>query len=202
MDKSIDQDNRNKKKNNIVILDRDGVINADSDNYIKTLDEWIPIDGSIEAIAKLKHAGYTVAIATNQSGIGRGYYSVETLNAMHQKLADLLAPHHAAIDYIAYCPHLPEEGCACRKPKTALFDEIAKALSIDLNGAIVVGDSLRDLQAGVLVACQPVLVLTGKGQATFDRAMDDAVANSQAKALPDGTRVFDDLSGFVKQLIG
>lgn len=198
MNKSIDKENLN--KNNIVILDRDGVINADSDNYIKTLDEWIPIDGSIEAIAKLKHAGYTVAIATNQSGIGRGYYSVETLNAMHQKLADLLALHNAAIDYIAYCPHLPEEGCACRKPKTALFDEIAKALSIELNGAIVVGDSLRDLQAGALVGCQSALVLTGKGQQTLKRANEAKMNNNLTYQLPEKTRVFKDLKEFVNSL--
>ena len=140
----------------LVILDRDGVINRDSDEYIKTVDEWVPIDGSIEAIAQLKQAGFTVAIASNQSGIGRGFFDVDTLSAMHNKLADLLVAFDAAVDCIVYCPHVPEDNCACRKPGVGLFEEIARTLEVDLSGAVVVGDSLRDLQAGVAVGCEPV----------------------------------------------
>ena len=182
--------------NKLVILDRDGVINHDSDAYIKTLDEWVPIDGSIEAIAKLKRAGFLVAIATNQSGIGRGYFDVDTLSAMHNHLAELLAAHDVAIDCIAYCPHLPEDQCHCRKPGTGLFETIADTLNTELTGAVAIGDSLRDLQAGVACGCQPVLVLTGKGQKTFDVAMAD-----KSQALPDGTQVFDDLARAVEALL-
>lgn len=188
----------------VVILDRDGVINVDSDQYIKTLDEWIPIEGSIEAIVKLKRAGFIVAIATNQSGVGRGFFSIETLNAMHDKLAALLASFNTGIDYIAYCPHRPEQGCDCRKPKSGLFEEIAAALSIDLHGAIVVGDSLRDIQAGVNVGCKPVLVLTGKGQTTLARSNSDKADLSEIgpAQLPANTQVFNSLSDFVSQTIG
>lgn len=180
----------------LVILDRDGVINRDSDEYIKTVDEWVPIDGSIEAIAQLKQAGFTVAIASNQSGIGRGFFDVDTLSAMHNYLAELLAAHDVAIDCIAYCPHLPEDQCRCRKPGTGLFETIADTLHIELTGAIAIGDSLRDLQAGVAMGCLPVLVLSGKGQKTFDAAMAD-----KNKALPDGTQVYDDLASAVDSLL-
>ena len=180
-------------KNKLVVLDRDGVINHDSDNYIKTVDEWVPIEGSIDAIARLKRAGYSVAIASNQSSIGRGFFDVDTLSAMHNKLADLLVAFDVVVDCIVYCPHVPEDDCGCRKPRVGLFEEIARTLNVSLVGAVVVGDSLRDLQAGVTVGCEPVLVLTGKGQRTFDGAMAEG-----GDALPDGTRVFDDLMAFVE----
>lgn len=175
----------------VIILDRDGVINQDSDNFIKSVDEFIPLPGSVEAIAKLKHAGYKVFIATNQSGIFRGLYDVATLNAMHEKLAALLKEHDAEIDGIEYCPHGPENNCDCRKPKAGMYLKIAKQLDItDYSDIIVVGDSLRDLQAAQTINAQPYLVRTGKGERTINKG--DGLKN-----IP----VYNDLAGFVNQLL-
>lgn len=152
----------------LVVLDRDGVINQDSDDYIKSPEEWIPIEGSLKAIARLKEAGYLVAIATNQSGIGRGYYSEQTLQEMHEKMHCLLSEFTSRrIDYIAYCPHRPEEDCECRKPRSGLLKAIAAELDVDLAGQFLVGDSLKDLQAALTEGMQPVLVETGKGIKTL-----------------------------------
>ncbi|ORU92222.1 MAG: D-glycero-beta-D-manno-heptose-1,7-bisphosphate 7-phosphatase [Cycloclasticus sp. symbiont of Bathymodiolus heckerae] len=149
-----------------IILDRDGVINLDSDAYVKSVNEWLPIDGSIQAIAMLHKAGHRVFVATNQSGIGRGYYSENILNDMHKKMLSLIHQAGGEIAGIAFCPHSPEDDCSCRKPKPGLFTSLAKKYCIDLTKAIVVGDSLRDLQAAVTVGSQPILVLTGKGKKT------------------------------------
>ena len=146
----------------LIILDRDGVINQDSDNYIKSVEEFIPLPGSVEAIAKLKHANYRVYIATNQSGIYRGFYTIETLHAMHEKLATLLKQHDAEIDGIEFCPHGPDDNCDCRKPKAGMYLAIAKQAGLaDCSNIIVVGDSLRDLQAAQSVNAKPYLVKTG-----------------------------------------
>lgn len=175
----------------VIILDRDGVINQDSDNFIKSVDEFIPLPGSVEAIAKLKHAGYKVFIATNQSGIFRGLYDVTTLNAMHEKLAALLKEHDAEVDGIEYCPHGPDENCDCRKPKAGMYLKIAKQLDItDYSNIIVVGDSLRDLQAAQTVNAQPHLVRTGKGVRTISKG-------DGLKDIP----VYNDLADFVNQLL-
>ena len=175
----------------LVILDRDGVINQDSDNFIKTVDEFIPLPGSVEAIAKLKHAGYIVFIATNQSGIFRGFYDATTLNAMHEKLAALLQKHNAEIDGIEYCPHGPDENCDCRKPKIGMYLTIAKQLGLtDYSDIIVVGDSLRDLQAAQAINAKPHLVRTGKGERTIQKG----------EGL-DGIPVYNDLADFVTQLL-
>lgn len=173
----------------LIILDRDGVINQDSDAYIKSLEEWIPIPGSIEAIARLSKAGWTVAVATNQSGVGRGYYSEATLQSMHERLCALVAGQGGKVDLIRYCPHSPEVGCDCRKPAPGLFHQIAQGLHADLAGVPTVGDSLRDLQAGIAVGCSPFLVRTGKGQST------------QHKALPEGTLIFDNLAAVADHLL-
>jgi D-glycero-D-manno-heptose 1,7-bisphosphate phosphatase len=151
----------------LVILDRDGVINEDSDQYIRSLEDWVPIDGSLEAIAQLSQAGFSIAVATNQSGVGRGYYSEQTLQQMHDKMQDLLATMNARVDYIAACLHHPDADCECRKPKAGLFKQIAKHFSCDLTGVPAVGDSLRDLQAAQVVKAQPILVRTGKGERTL-----------------------------------
>lgn len=175
----------------LVILDRDGVINHDSDAYIKSLDEWVPYPSSIEAIARLTQAGWTVAVATNQSGIARGYYDETTLASMHDELQRQVAEAGGKIAHIAYCPHGPNDGCTCRKPETGLLEQVRDALGLEsLAGSWMVGDSLRDLQAGEPMGCRSVLVRTGKGQRT------------EAKGIGlDCALVFDDLSAFVDWLL-
>jgi len=174
----------------LIVLDRDGVINYDSDDYVKSVDEWIPLPGSMEALAKLTQAGFKIAIATNQSGISRGYFTVATLDAMHQKMLTLASKAGAKIDYIAYCPHGPDDNCDCRKPLPGLIHQIEKALNMSAKGCYMVGDSLRDLQAGQAAGLVPALVLTGKGQRTLDK--ENGLT---------GIDVFDDLDHFVSNLI-
>ncbi len=173
----------------LLILDRDGVINYDSDAYIKSVAEWVPLPGSIEAIAQLSKAGWTVAIATNQSGIARGYYDVATLDAMHARLRTLVAEQGGEVGLVVYCPHGPDEGCDCRKPKPGMLKIIAEHYKVPLAGIWFVGDSLGDLEAAKAVDSQPVLVKTGKGEKT------------QAKNLPVGTLIFDDLAAVAAELI-
>nr|WP_249671810.1 D-glycero-beta-D-manno-heptose 1,7-bisphosphate 7-phosphatase [Pseudomonas syringae] len=173
----------------MLILDRDGVINHDSDTYIKSVAEWLPIPGSIEAIAALSKAGWTVAVATNQSGIARGYYDLATLDAMHVRLRKLVAEQGGELGLIVYCPHGPDDGCTCRKPKPGMLQAIARHYTADLKGLWFVGDSKGDLQAALAVDSQPVLVMTGKGR----RAMEGGV--------PAGTLIFDDLAAVAAELI-
>lgn len=177
----------------LIILDRDGVINQDSDDYIKSVDEFIPLPGSLEAIARLNQAGYRVAIATNQSGIARGFYDIATLNAMHDKLRRLLNNLGAGIDMIAFCPHGPDDNCDCRKPKAGLYREIAQRFEISLENVPIIGDSLRDLEAAIEVGAMPILVRTGKGMRTLakenglnDIPVYDDLADA-VTALLDGT---------------
>jgi len=173
----------------LIILDRDGVINQDSDAFIKTLAEWIPLPGSIEAIARLSKAGWTVAVATNQSGLGRGYFDLATLEQMHGRLRQLVEEQGGELGLIVYCPHAPDQGCDCRKPLPGLFQQIARHYAVSLAAVPTVGDSLRDLQAGVSVGCTPYLVRTGKG------------AKTEHKALPEGTLVFDSLAAVASHLL-
>ncbi len=151
----------------LIILDRDGVINQDSDSYVKTVDEWIPLPGSLEAIVRLNQAGYHVVVATNQSGIGRGYYDLATLDAIHQKMHQLLGKLGGHVDGIMFCPHTPDDNCECRKPKTGMYREIARRWGISLEGVPVIGDSHRDLEAAVAVGGKAILVKTGKGEKTL-----------------------------------
>ena len=174
----------------LVILDRDGVINQESDAFIKSPDEWRPIQGSLEAIARLNHAGYQAVLATNQSGVGRGLFEVSTLNAVHDRMQRALGQIGGRIDAIFFCPHAEEANCNCRKPKAGLFEEIARRFSVDLEGVPAVGDALRDLQAAAAVGAEPILVLTGKGEAT-----------RKAGGLPDGTRVYPDLATAVRAIV-
>ncbi|RKP49147.1 D-glycero-beta-D-manno-heptose 1,7-bisphosphate 7-phosphatase [Trinickia fusca] len=169
----------------LVILDRDGVINVDSDAFIKSPDEWVAIPGSLEAIARLNQAGYRVAVASNQSGIGRGLFDMAALNAMHIKMQRAVAAVGGRIDAVFFCPHTAEDQCECRKPKPGLLQMIVERFEIDPQVTPVVGDSLRDLQAGAALGFPPHLVLTGKGKKTL-----------AAGGLPDGTRVHDDLKAF------
>ncbi|MES2604518.1 MAG: D-glycero-beta-D-manno-heptose 1,7-bisphosphate 7-phosphatase [Pseudomonadota bacterium] len=147
----------------LVILDRDGVINADSDDYIRTVDEWIPLPGSIEAIARLSQAGYRIAVATNQSGLARGYFDEYTLANMHSKMCALVEEAGGQIDVICYCPHAPDENCNCRKPLPGLLEQIAAELNQSVQNAWLVGDHEKDLQMAVGGGCKPLLVRTGKG---------------------------------------
>ncbi|MBL8479709.1 MAG: D-glycero-beta-D-manno-heptose 1,7-bisphosphate 7-phosphatase [Sterolibacteriaceae bacterium] len=167
----------------LVILDRDGVINHDSDQYIKSPDEWRPIPGSLAAIARLNQAGYRVVVATNQSGVGRGLFETDTLIAIHDKMLKALTQVGGRIDAIFFCPHTNADNCDCRKPKPGLFKEIAGRYNVDLTGVPAIGDSLRDLQVAAAVGAQPMLVLTGKGRKTVDDP-----------ALPPDTLVFPDLA--------
>ncbi len=172
----------------LVILDRDGVINFDSPQFIKSPEAWKPIPGSLEAIARLNQAGFRVVVATNQSGIGRGLFDMAVLNAIHDKRA--LTQVGGRIDALFYCPHAAELNCPCRKPRTGMFEEIGRRFNIDLAGVPAVGDALRDLQAAAAVGARPMLVLTGKGQKTLE-----------AGGLPPGTEVFDDLAEAAKHII-
>ena len=175
----------------LIILDRDGVINQDSDDYIKSVDEFIPLPGSVGAIAKLKNAGYKVYIATNQSGVFRGYYDVATLNAMHDKLATLLNEHNVKIDGIEFCAHSPDNTCDCRKPKPGMYLTIAKQAGVSNHSEIlVVGDSLRDIQAAQAIGAKPYLVRTGKGERTIKK-------NKGLEDIP----IYNDLADFVNQLL-
>lgn len=175
----------------LIILDRDGVINHDSAQFIKSPEEWKPIPGSLEAIGRLAEAGYRIVVATNQSGVGRGLFDMDTLNAIHDKMIKSLAAFGGRIDAIFFCPHAADSTCECRKPNPGMFREIAARFNLDLSGVPTVGDSLRDLQAGVAVGCTPYLVLTGKGEKT---AADPA--------LPEGTKVFPDLAAVASHLLG
>ena len=174
----------------LIILDRDGVINQDSDKFIKTPDEFIPLAGSLNAISQLNKAGYTVAIATNQSGIARGLYSLDTLQQMHDKLDRLLSELGGHIDYIAFCPHGPDDNCNCRKPKPGMYHAIAKHFNVSLSGVPVIGDSLRDLQAAQAVEATPYLVKTGKGKRTIEKG----------EGL-NGIEIYDNLEDFVNKFL-
>ncbi|RJX29955.1 MAG: D-glycero-beta-D-manno-heptose 1,7-bisphosphate 7-phosphatase [Oxalobacter sp.] len=174
----------------LIILDRDGVINHDQESFIKSPEEWVPIEGSLEAIARLNQAGYCVVVATNQSGVARGLYDLSTLNAIHQKMHAASMMVGAKIDAIFFCPHSAKENCDCRKPRTGMFQEIAKRYGVNLKGIASVGDSLRDLQASYLSGCVPYLVLSGKGQMTLDGG-----------GLPPGTSIFPNLAAMVDKLL-
>jgi len=172
-----------KRAQKLVILDRDGVINKDSEQYIKTPDEWRPIPGSLEAIARLNHAGFRVVVATNQSGIGRGLFDMATLNTIHDKMHRMLALIGGRIDAVFYCPHTGDSQCDCRKPKTGMLKEIGLRLGVDLVGVPCIGDSLRDLQSADAVGATPMLVLTGKGEKTLREGN-----------FPKNTVIFPDLA--------
>lgn len=183
----------NSANRKLVILDRDGTINEDSDDFIKTPDEWQALPGALEAIARLNHAGWHVVVASNQSGLGRGLFDVSTLNAMHAKMHKQLATVGGKVDAIFYCPHGPEDACRCRKPEPGLFEQIAERFGVDLRLVPAVGDSARDILAGMAVGCEPHLVLTGKGAAYKNRPLPDT--------FPVGTHTHVDLAAFADFLI-
>jgi D-glycero-D-manno-heptose 1,7-bisphosphate phosphatase len=174
----------------LVILDRDGVINFDSAQFIKSPAEWKPIPGSLEAIARLNQAGYRVVVATNQSGVGRGLFDMDTLNTIHEKMHKALFAVGGRVDAIFYCPHAADSACDCRKPQPGMFKRIGETFNVNLHGVPAVGDSLRDLQAGAMVGCRPILVRTGKGEKTKTDGN-----------LPEGTLEFPDLASVADWLL-
>lgn len=175
----------------IIVLDRDGVINQDSDAFIKHPDEWLPEPGSLEAISKLKANGWIIAVATNQSGIRREYYSRQTLHAMHMKMVTLLRNHQAKVDWISYSPYLGDDGAPCRKPGTGMLRAIEKRFDTSLAGKYLIGDSLGDIKAAQAMNMIPLLVRTGKGERTIASGED---------CLAD-VKVFDNLEQAVDSIL-
>jgi len=174
----------------LIILDRDGVINEDSDDYIKSPDEWQALPGSLEAITKLSQNGYQVVIATNQSGIGRKLFTIEALNAIHMKMNSHLAQFGGVVDAIFFCPHTPKDDCNCRKPKPGLYNDISERLRIPLNKVYCVGDKMTDIKAIQSAGGKPVLVRTGKGQTEIDNGL-----------VPAGIPIYDNLASFVDEKV-
>jgi D-glycero-D-manno-heptose 1,7-bisphosphate phosphatase len=173
----------------LVILDRDGTINEDSDAYIKSVAEWRPVPGSLEAIARLSQAGYRLVVATNQSGIARGLFDTTTLVSIHDTLQRAAAQAGGRIDAFFFCPHAADSSCQCRKPKPGMLIEIARRFNVSLADTYMVGDSHRDVEAAAAAGAKPVLVLTGKGERT-----------KQDGKLPPGTEVYPDLAAFARKL--
>ena len=161
--KAKDESQRRKPEMKLIVLDRDGVINHDSDAYIKSPEEWQPIDGSLEAIARLNHSGYTVVVASNQSGLARGYFDIETLSAMHRKMDALLEKIGGRVDAVFYCPHGPDDACDCRKPKPGMLLQIGQRFNVPLAEVSFIGDSISDIKAASNAHANPILVRTGKG---------------------------------------
>lgn len=177
----------------LVILDRDGTINEDSVEFVKSPEEWVALPGALEAIARLNHAGWHVVIASNQSGLGRGLFDVVMLNAIHAKMNKLLAAVGGRIDAVFYCPHAPSEGCHCRKPEPGLFEQIGERFGVDLRLIPSVGDTARDVLAAAAAGCEPHLVLTGKGAAYRGRNLPET--------FPKATQVHEDLAAFADFLL-
>ena len=175
----------------LIILDRDGVINYDSAEFIKSEDEWQPIPGSLEAIASLTDAGFTLAIASNQSGIARGFFDQDTLDAMHAKMLRLVHEAGGRISRIVICPHGPDDDCDCRKPRPGMLEQLADHFDTSLAGVPVIGDALRDLQAAAAVGARPILVRSGKGRKT------ETELPEQFSHVP----VYDDLAAAARALI-
>lgn len=173
----------------LVILDRDGVINADGDPIVQSPDEWHPLPGSLEAIARLTQADYQIAVATNQSGIVRNILSIDTLHSIHQKMQQSVREAGGQIDVVVFCPHSDANECECRKPMPGMLYQIQQRLNVDLTSVPVIGDSLRDMQAAMAANARPVLVKTGKGRKTQER--------HKLEHIP----CFDDLASFVDDLL-
>jgi len=176
----------------VIVLDRDGVINHDSDAYIKSAEEWRPIDGSLDAIARLNHAGYIVVVASNQSGLARGYFDIEALTAMHQKMDDLLSKAGGRVDAIFYCPHGPDDGCSCRKPKPGMLLDIGQRFNVSLSDLTFIGDSVTDIKTARNVLANAVLVRTGKGLKA-----EKILQSESEEPVP----VYDDLASAVTAIL-
>ena len=176
----------------LVILDRDGVINHDSDDFIKTPDEWLPIDGSLEAIARLNYHGYTVVVATNQSGLARKLFDIDALASIHEKMYELLEKAGGQVDAVFYCPHGPNDGCTCRKPKPGMLLDIGQRYNISLKDTWFIGDSVRDIEAAISANAMPILVRTGKGEKA-----EKILQSEGKKDVP----VYEDLAAAVDAIV-
>jgi D-glycero-D-manno-heptose 1,7-bisphosphate phosphatase len=176
----------------VIVLDRDGVINHDSDAYIKSAEEWQPIDGSLEAIVRLNHAGYIVVVASNQSGLARGYFDIEALTAMHKKMDDLLSKAGGRIDAVFYCPHGPDDACSCRKPKPGMLLEIGQRFNVSLGDLTFIGDSVTDIKTARNALTKAMLVRTGKG-----RKAEMILKSDSEEPVP----VYDDLASAVTAIL-
>jgi D-glycero-D-manno-heptose 1,7-bisphosphate phosphatase len=187
----------------LIILDRDGTINFDRDDYVKSPDEWQPLPGALEAIARLNQAGWHVVVASNQSGLGRGLFDATALNAMHAKMHKLLAAVGGKIDAVCFCPHQPEDACHCRKPAPGLFVQILERYGVDAKDAVVhaVGDTPRDLLAAIAAHCQPHLVLTGKAELLRGTLQNGQLLTQETHDFPPGTRVHRDLAAFAEHVL-
>ena len=187
----------------LLLCDRDGVINQDSEHYIKSPGKFMPIAGSIEALAQLSQAGWRIAVVTNQSGLARGLFTLSTLHAIHQKLHQLVQSAGGRIDAIFLCPHGPDAGCACRKPGPALFQQALARFHVVASDALAVGDSLRDLQGAAAAGVAAVLVRTGNGLLTEARAQDPSgdLSTQQALRLPPDTRIYENLAALADSLL-
>lgn len=174
----------------LIVLDRDGVINEDLEGPVSSPDEWVPIPGSLEAIARLHQAGWHVAVATNQSGIDRGLIELDMLHAIHQRMHELVNQAGGKIDVVAFCPHSEANQCTCRKPSPGMLYTICERLDVDPSTMVLVGDSLRDMQAAMATAATPIIVRTGKGQKTLD-------SNNGLEHIP----AYDDLASYVDALL-
>jgi D-glycero-D-manno-heptose 1,7-bisphosphate phosphatase len=178
----------------LIILDRDGVINHDRADYVKSADEWVPIDGSIEAIARLHKLGFTVVVATNQAGLAKGKFDLDDLEAMHEKLTQLVEEQGAELGAIFYCPHHPDDKCKCRKPMPGMVDAIEAEFNISAEGFYFVGDSLRDLQAAVTKGCKPILVKTGNGEKTLAQLAEPSLQTDAPQISLEQVYVVDNLA--------
>lgn len=181
----------------LLILDRDGVINQDSDDYIRSLADWRPIPGSIEAVAALSRGGYRIAIASNQSGLARGYFTQDQLEEIHAGLRAAVAALDGHIAGIFYCPHHPDEHCNCRKPATGLLEAIERELGEPVAGAWFVGDSMKDLVAATAAGCRPILVKTGKGRVTLEALRSGAAPLAAPADIP----VYEDLAAASRAIL-
>lgn len=170
----------------LIVVDRDGVINEDSDDYIKSPDEWVPVPGSLEAIARLNRAGFIVTVATNQSGLSRGYFDLETLSAIHRKMESMLFEHGGRVDAVFYCPHGPKDNCECRKPRPGMLNEIGNRFQANMKDVMFVGDTISDIRAAKAANALPVLVRSGKGSNT-----EHSLSENGFKDVPVYENLFD-----------
>ena len=183
----------------LLILDRDGTLNRSRDDYVASADEWEPLPGALEAVARLNQGGWRVVLATNQSGIGRGLFDMMSLNAIHAKMHKQLAAAGGRVDAVFFCPHGPEDGCDCRKPAPGLFKQVGARFGVALSSVPVAGNAIRHVQAGAAAGCPTHLLLTGQSEPLRERF---AAGHTEIEGLPPGTQVHTDLSAFADWLLG